>query len=310
MSNCDEYELLLSARLDGELSPGEIDRLGAHLAVCPRCRALEADLAAMERLWRELPPVPAPPDLGRRIQAAVAADNVIPIVPSKYRRHSSRRRRWAASAAVLAVILLGAGGLGLLRSGGGPESAAPAAASLQTAPDLAGAPSEDSAAAEAAGAPEAGARSAGSGGETPEPAPSPASAVPESRPADGGPALKSFSADAPTDAENSLADVPGGDAVQRASEPSVVLAQALSPQAEALSLCARQLFPEGETDADALSGGGENTLTLLLPDGSRVVLTCGAADEAGRYPVTCQSGDAATLYRVDLDDGSVTPEEP
>ena len=39
MNPCEEFELLLSARLDGELTEAETARLETHLTHCPRCRA-------------------------------------------------------------------------------------------------------------------------------------------------------------------------------------------------------------------------------------------------------------------------------
>ena len=37
---CSEMDLLLQADLDGELSPSEAARVGAHLDGCPACRAI------------------------------------------------------------------------------------------------------------------------------------------------------------------------------------------------------------------------------------------------------------------------------
>ena len=54
---------------------------------------------------------------------AVRRDNVVPLIPSEYRKKPLQWKRWAASAAVLAVILIGAGGLRLSHSGSAPQSA-------------------------------------------------------------------------------------------------------------------------------------------------------------------------------------------
>ena len=54
MNPCEEYELLLSARLDGALSLKEETQLHAHLAQCPHCRQLAQeleDLAHPKRLY-------------------------------------------------------------------------------------------------------------------------------------------------------------------------------------------------------------------------------------------------------------------
>ncbi|MEA4954907.1 MAG: anti-sigma factor [Pseudoflavonifractor sp.] len=112
MPNCDEYELLLSARLDGALSSEEAARLEAHLANCSQCRALEAELTALEALWPDLPPVQPPPaDLNERIMASVRAEKVIPPIPTEHRKPPLRWKHWAATAAVFALIFAGAGAL-------------------------------------------------------------------------------------------------------------------------------------------------------------------------------------------------------
>ena len=46
--NCEEYEILLSARLDGALTPEETARLEAHLAQCPQCRQLAQELETLQ----------------------------------------------------------------------------------------------------------------------------------------------------------------------------------------------------------------------------------------------------------------------
>lgn len=59
MNPCEEYELLLSARLDGALSLKEETQLHAHLAQCPHCRQLAQELedlqTQMTSLWVEPP---------------------------------------------------------------------------------------------------------------------------------------------------------------------------------------------------------------------------------------------------------------
>lgn len=47
--NCEEYEILLSARLDGALTPGgDGPGLEAHLAQCPQCRQLAQELETLQ----------------------------------------------------------------------------------------------------------------------------------------------------------------------------------------------------------------------------------------------------------------------
>ena len=52
MKACTRYAPMIGAR-EGELSEAEARELAAHLAACPRCRALAADLAATEGLVSE-----------------------------------------------------------------------------------------------------------------------------------------------------------------------------------------------------------------------------------------------------------------
>lgn len=125
MSNCDEYLELISARLDGALSPEENTRLEEHLAGCPDCRALAEELSALHAAVAALPPVAPPPDLAGRVMEAVRADNTIPFVPGEAKARARRRNQWLATAAVLAVILVGAGALRPWMAGG--NTSAPSA---------------------------------------------------------------------------------------------------------------------------------------------------------------------------------------
>lgn len=111
MNPCEEFELLLSARLDGELTEAETARLETHLTHCPRCRALAGELQALEGLLSEnLEEVP--PALGQRL--AQENWNRIPQqppqsqapVPSPKGRRSLLRGTCVAAAAVLLTVAL------------------------------------------------------------------------------------------------------------------------------------------------------------------------------------------------------------
>ncbi len=72
MNACDEFRELISARIDGELTPGEARRLDEHLEACEACRT---ELAETERVWSALeamgdPAVPA--GLADRVYARAA----------------------------------------------------------------------------------------------------------------------------------------------------------------------------------------------------------------------------------------------
>ena len=107
MAHCDEYLELISASLDGALSPAQQEALEAHLAQCPQCKALYEELSAVHSALAELPPVEVPAGLTGRIMDAVAAEKVVPFAPAKPKKTSSHWQRWLSSAAVLALVLLG-----------------------------------------------------------------------------------------------------------------------------------------------------------------------------------------------------------
>lgn len=110
MAHCEEYFELISAAVDGALSPDQQSALEAHLNQCPECAALLEELTAIHAALGELPPVEIPAHLTQRIMAAVAAEQVIPFAPAGKKNNPRRWRQWAASAAVLAVVLMGTWG--------------------------------------------------------------------------------------------------------------------------------------------------------------------------------------------------------
>lgn len=144
MPGCDEYWELISARLDGALSPEEEARLEAHLASCPDCRAAEEELSAIHRGLEALPPIEPPAGLTERIMAAVEADAVVPL-PVKKR---APWRKWLASAAVLAVIL---GGTAVLRPWQALNASGHSSDSTASAAEMAPAMAEDTERAAAGG---------------------------------------------------------------------------------------------------------------------------------------------------------------
>ena len=77
MTDCDRALELISAGLDGALTPEEKDWLEKHLEHCPACRALDADLASLHQLLPTLAPEP-PAELKERIMDAVRAEKTVP----------------------------------------------------------------------------------------------------------------------------------------------------------------------------------------------------------------------------------------
>lgn len=140
MIHCDQALELISARLDGALTPQEDAALEAHLAQCPQCRALLADLSALHAACAGLEP-PVPAGLTDRIMAQLAKEAAEPAPVAQQPKNKSflcflsfskerKWRNWAATAAVFALILAGAGRVwqtSLLGTGSGSGGAAPAA---------------------------------------------------------------------------------------------------------------------------------------------------------------------------------------
>ena len=58
---------LLSAWLDGEVTPAEAERLSAHLRECSACREWCADVVTLTEAARKLPAEEQAPDLVDRI---------------------------------------------------------------------------------------------------------------------------------------------------------------------------------------------------------------------------------------------------
>lgn len=98
---CEEYRQLLSARLDGELSPQEEKALEEHLAVCPACRADEAQLAAIQAAFKQLEDVEVPEGFAQSVMERVRAEKkAIPLY---------KRPQLKAVAGLVACLALVAG---------------------------------------------------------------------------------------------------------------------------------------------------------------------------------------------------------
>lgn len=101
--NCEEYEILLSARLDGALTPEETARLEAHLAQCPQCRQLAQELETLQAqtaaLTQEVP---------RALQENLEGRDWSR-VPQTGTAPSKKKKRllpWAACAAAAVVLMV------------------------------------------------------------------------------------------------------------------------------------------------------------------------------------------------------------
>jgi anti-sigma factor RsiW len=100
----------LNAFVDGELSVDETAALAAHLAICPECAKMLADLAQLRAaLARAIPQKEAPADLLRRVEAALDAEVGARRAhePIPFRQRPQRRRlAWIGAGAAIAATLI------------------------------------------------------------------------------------------------------------------------------------------------------------------------------------------------------------
>jgi anti-sigma factor RsiW len=101
---CDEAEILLHALIDGELDAGHAREVEDHIADCAACAA---DLAAYREMSKAISAADlryaAPPQLRRRIEAALPQAAVLPQAPSR----RAVLRGFAMGSAVSAIAATG-----------------------------------------------------------------------------------------------------------------------------------------------------------------------------------------------------------
>jgi anti-sigma factor RsiW len=101
--SCNDYRDLVAADVDGELSGAEAAAAAAHLAGCPRCRALRAAQAEVRTLVRSRAARhPAPTLVRARVAAAIEREST----PSLRRRPSLRPWRLVIGGAVAASLAI------------------------------------------------------------------------------------------------------------------------------------------------------------------------------------------------------------
>lgn len=96
--NCETALELLSASLDGELTPDQAALLQAHLDQCPSCRALQTELTGLHAACGEMEALP-PAELREQIMANLPPQRTGKVI---YWKH------WGAMAAAMAIIALAA----------------------------------------------------------------------------------------------------------------------------------------------------------------------------------------------------------
>src|SRR3954447_14610730 len=101
--SCEEALDLLDPYLDGDLPPGEMDRVRRHLDGCPACAAELSLAARIQRELRALPQPDCPPEVIERVVRTGRGE----VVPFPSRDRAPLRVRIAAAAAVLALAVGG-----------------------------------------------------------------------------------------------------------------------------------------------------------------------------------------------------------
>ena len=105
---CDRYLELFSARLDGALTEAEERELEGHLAACPDCRAVGAQLSALQEAFPEPEEAgTAPEGFARGVMDRIRASEAPKIIPL-FKRPQVRALAGLAACLVLAVGLYGA----------------------------------------------------------------------------------------------------------------------------------------------------------------------------------------------------------
>ncbi|HZU36253.1 MAG TPA: zf-HC2 domain-containing protein [Gemmataceae bacterium] len=82
MMTCRELIQLLIDFVSGELPPEHQALVQQHLQTCPPCVAYLQTYQHTIRLARQLPCQPLPPDLDRRLRAALAEIKAMPAPPA------------------------------------------------------------------------------------------------------------------------------------------------------------------------------------------------------------------------------------
>ncbi len=102
--NCNQYREWMSAELDGRLDEQSARLLNAHLAACPACRQVKADLAKTVGLLRALPEIEPPPGLAAAVRQRLAAAPLP--APLAWRILLLPQTRLALAAALLLIIVI------------------------------------------------------------------------------------------------------------------------------------------------------------------------------------------------------------
>ena len=109
MKYCENFAALLDPFVDGELSPGEMARVQAHLDECPACRAYVDDALAIRASFPDAEDTPVPDGFAESVMARIRAEAASQAEAAPQKKTS---RPWlkalASLAACCAIVLLAA----------------------------------------------------------------------------------------------------------------------------------------------------------------------------------------------------------
>ncbi len=105
---CEQAALLLSARLDGEVTEQEAAALNDHLARCPECRAIAAQLEELHSAMADLEDMSAPADFTRCVMERLGEQEKPSKVVPLFRRPQFKAITGLAACALLCVGLYSA----------------------------------------------------------------------------------------------------------------------------------------------------------------------------------------------------------
>ncbi len=118
MMHCNEFERLLHAWLDGELTGADEARMREHAAACPGCAELLTALEAAQEVCEELgPEVDVPETAAMAWRQAVRTEAALDLKPHLAKKRAFSSRRWESWASVAAGLVLLVGGANLVRAG-------------------------------------------------------------------------------------------------------------------------------------------------------------------------------------------------
>lgn len=104
MTSCTEFELLISEKLDGEISEQDMALLEAHLKICPHCQILYRDLSQLkEDLSADW--ITPPAHLHDKVMHAIRTSDATIKKPKQ--SNKKKRSILLSFAAMLAIILTG-----------------------------------------------------------------------------------------------------------------------------------------------------------------------------------------------------------